>query len=63
MTKKIVEITWLEPCRNCNSNVLYVNTSRTDGFLDELDDVSCPCGEIGYIDVYDGNAFICWGEE
>jgi len=63
MTKQIVEIEWLEACPKCGSHSFAVKTERTDGRLNELDNVVCFCGQTGYIDVYDGNAFVCWGEE
>lgn len=54
-------VNWLELCA-CGNKNLKVETKRTDGMLDELDNVYCDCGASGYIDVFDGSAFVCWNE-
>lgn len=56
------QINWLEPCSNCKSEWLFVETERKDDRLNELDDVSCDCGMTGYIDVEGEAAFVCWDE-
>jgi len=63
MKKRIVEIEWLEDCPKCGAYSLAAKTERTDGRLNDCDDVVCFCGQTGYIDVCDGNAFVCWGDE
>lgn len=58
--KDLKTVTWLEPCDFCGNTSLKVKTKSADESLNVLDQVLCKCGHTGYIDVQDGNAFVCW---
>ena len=60
MTKQIFK--WLEQCSNCGSDNVSVETSRKDNRVNMDDVVTCSCGNTGYIDVWEGSAFVCWDE-
>ena len=60
--RETIPIAWLEPCCNCGRNYLHVKTTGKGEVLNVLDIVNCDCGQTGYIDVMDGNAFVCWDE-
>lgn len=56
-------VDWLDNCPNCNENTVWVQTvSKDTNMLHTLDNVFCYCGQTGYIDVMDNNAFVCWDE-
>ncbi|MEG0153729.1 MAG: hypothetical protein RR744_11260 [Cellulosilyticaceae bacterium] len=60
--RETIGVGWLEPCCNCGRDYLRVHTKDKDEVLNTLDVVNCDCGQTGYIDVMDGNAFVCWDD-
>lgn len=60
---KLQPVLWLEPCCNCLNSTVYVEgNDQNPKVLNVLDNVYCSCGQTGYIDVLDGNSFVCWNE-
>lgn len=60
---KTMRVDWLDDCINCGEKSPWVFTeSRDNKYLFNDDFVHCNCGQSGYIDIQDGNAFVCWDE-
>lgn len=60
---KIVD--WLGQCCLCGHKHIKVIVTDDSSCckVKTLDKVWCDCGNTGYVDVMDGNAFVCWDEQ